>query len=138
MRQIEKLRGSEKPAVRSLSNGEKIDALDHLTDELGVIDEELNTQHESCQIMLTTVEQMRDRLRQIRIQTLAEPESFEPPSAGYHRAAAVSVVDADPDRGRIIINGNGAWELSRVARWPVSGTQSTLIRSARYEASRPR
>ena len=82
MRQIEKLRGSDKPTVRSHSNGEKIDALDHLTDELGVIDEELNTQHESCQVMLTTVEQMRDRLRQIRSQTRAEPESFDPPSAG--------------------------------------------------------
>jgi hypothetical protein len=66
MRQIEKLRTAKVRVGNELSNGQKIDTLDHLTDELGAIDHELQTQHESCQLMLGTVEKMRGRLRDIR------------------------------------------------------------------------
>jgi Ni2+-binding GTPase involved in maturation of urease and hydrogenase len=63
MRQIEQLRRGKS---LELSSGQKSRALDHLTEELGAIDHELNTQHESCQQMLSTVEKMRGRLRQLR------------------------------------------------------------------------
>lgn len=66
MRQIEKLRGDKDRAGGALSNGQKIEALDDLRQELDVIDKELNTQHQSCQLMLATVEQMRDQLRRLR------------------------------------------------------------------------
>jgi hypothetical protein len=67
MRQIEKLRSAEgrREGVR-VSNGEKLDALEHLTHEVEAIDEELATQHESCGLMLETVETMRGRLRELR------------------------------------------------------------------------
>jgi vacuolar-type H+-ATPase subunit I/STV1 len=80
MRQIEKLRSAKDRVGDELSNGQKIDALDHLTDELGVIDQELSTQHESCQIMLDTVETMRGRLREIR--TLSPWPTSVPSSEG--------------------------------------------------------
>jgi hypothetical protein len=52
MRQIEKLRSAKDRVGDELSNGHKIETLDHLAEELGLIDEELRTQHESCQLML--------------------------------------------------------------------------------------
>jgi hypothetical protein len=67
MRQIEKLRSAEaRREGVAVSNGEKLDALDHLTHEVEAIDGELATQHESCGMMLETVETMRGRLRQLR------------------------------------------------------------------------
>ena len=65
MRRIETLRSAKDRVGGELSNGEKIDTLDHLTEELAAIDHELQTQHESCHLMLETVAQMRERLRQI-------------------------------------------------------------------------
>jgi enoyl-CoA hydratase/carnithine racemase len=66
MRRIEKLRGAQNRIGDELSNGQKLDTLDHLADEVHVIDRELQTQHESCQLMLATVEKMRERLRPLR------------------------------------------------------------------------
>ena len=66
MRRIETLRSAKDCVGNELSNGQKIDTLDHLAEELTAIDQELQTQHESCQLMLGTVDQMRERLRQIR------------------------------------------------------------------------
>ncbi|HTI37279.1 MAG TPA: hypothetical protein VL484_06965 [Vicinamibacterales bacterium] len=67
MRHIEKLRSAkERREGVSVSNGEKIDALDSLTDQLGAIDQELQTQHDSCREMMETVETMRGRLRLLR------------------------------------------------------------------------
>jgi hypothetical protein len=86
MRQIEKLRTAKDRVGDSLSNGQKIDALDHLAQELGLIDDELKTQHESCQLMLETVEKMRGRLRDIRrgsigVVTARQPEDPPPASS---------------------------------------------------------
>ena len=67
MRQIEKLRSAKARREGAVvSNGEKLDALEHLTHELEAIDKELATQHESCGLMLETVETMRGRLRELR------------------------------------------------------------------------
>jgi phage-related tail protein len=67
MRQIEKLRRAKaRREGFSLSNGEKMDALDSLAEQLEAIDHELQTQHDSCREMLDTVETMRGRLRQLR------------------------------------------------------------------------
>ena len=66
MRRIETLRSAKDRVGGELSNGEEIDTLDHLTEEVNAIDHELETQHESCQVMLSTVAHMRERLRQIR------------------------------------------------------------------------
>ena len=63
MRQIERLRSVKRRAGAELSNGEKANALNHLTDELTEIDQELNTQHESCREMQITSDKMRARLR---------------------------------------------------------------------------
>src|SRR5688572_1206226 len=85
MRQIEKLRSAKTHGGIEPSNNRKADALDHLTAELSVIDQELNTQHESCRLMLATVEKMRERLRAVRQPSVASadtPESSEPPPAG--------------------------------------------------------
>jgi hypothetical protein len=71
LRQIEKLRSTKTDVGGELSNGEKLDALNDLTKELNAIDRELDTQHASCQVMLTTVETMRARLREIRTPLLA-------------------------------------------------------------------
>jgi hypothetical protein len=82
MRQIEKLRSPEYRVGNELSNGQKLDTLDYLTKELAAIDQELETQHESCQSMLATVEKMRQRLRQIRTPSTTTPttrESVAPP-----------------------------------------------------------
>ena len=91
MRQIEKLR-TAKGIGSTLSNGQKIDALDHLTQELGVIDQELNTQHASCQWMLETVEKMRQHLRRLRIGSSGAQQAIErqgteqpPPASSRHR-----------------------------------------------------
>ena len=66
MRQIEKLRSAKaRREGAAVSSGEK-HALEHLTHEVEAIEEELSTQHESCQLMLETVETMRGRLRQLR------------------------------------------------------------------------
>jgi hypothetical protein len=72
MRQIEKLRGSALRVGRELSNGEKVDTLRHLSDELFSIDHELATQHESCMEMQTAIGEMRGRLRVLRQTT--EPD----------------------------------------------------------------
>ena len=62
MRQIEKLRSAKSRREGATpSNGEKLDALEHLTREVEAIDRELATQHESCGLMLETVETMRGR-----------------------------------------------------------------------------
>jgi hypothetical protein len=86
MRQIEKLRTAKDRVGDELSNGQTIDALDHLAQELGLIDDELKTQHESCQLMLETVEKMRGRLRDIRrgsigVVTARQPEDPPPASS---------------------------------------------------------
>lgn len=67
MRQIEKLRSAKDRIGDELSNGQKIDTLDHLMGEIEIIEQELATQHDSCRVMLETVEHMRQRLRQIRV-----------------------------------------------------------------------
>jgi len=66
MRQIEKLRGGEHRVGRQLSNGEKVDTLNNLSDELAAIDHELAAQHESCMDMQTTIGEMRAQLNALR------------------------------------------------------------------------
>jgi chaperonin cofactor prefoldin len=85
MRQIERLRNAKRRVGPELSNGEKAATLSHLTDELREIDQELNTQHESCLEMQSTVEKMRGRLRAMKRASPAdstspgEPESPNQP-----------------------------------------------------------
>jgi hypothetical protein len=87
MRQIEKLRSAKaRREGAAVSNGEKLDALEHLTHELESIDRELATQHESCGLMLETVETMRGRLREIRqssgqTRTTKQPKTDAPAPA---------------------------------------------------------
>jgi chaperonin cofactor prefoldin len=80
MRQIEQLRNAKGRVGRELSNGEKATTLNHLTDELTAIDQELNTQHESCREMQSTVDKMRARLRAMRRASPADASSGEPES----------------------------------------------------------
>jgi hypothetical protein len=85
MRQIEKLRSATaRREGATPSNGEKLDALQHLTREVEAIDRELATQHESCGLMLETVETMRGRLDQLR------------QSSGRTRTASGRQTDAPP------------------------------------------
>jgi phage-related tail protein len=85
MRQIEKLRSATaRREGATPSNGEKLDALEHLTREVEAIDRELATQHESCGLMLETVETMRGRLDQLR------------QSSGRTRTARGRQTDAPP------------------------------------------
>jgi hypothetical protein len=63
MRQIEQLRSGTRRVGPELPNGGKVKTLNHLTDELTAIDQELTRQHESCLEMLRTVGKMRDTLR---------------------------------------------------------------------------
>lgn len=83
MRQIEKLRKANHRVGPELSNGEKSDTLNHLTDELAAIDQELNTQHESCVEMQATINHMRARLRGARqassVPNPDAPDSGQPP-----------------------------------------------------------
>ena len=75
MRQIEKLRGGEHHVGPPLSNGQKVETLSQLSDELGVIDQELATQHESCVDMQTTIDQMRAQLKALRQSTTRGKDS---------------------------------------------------------------
>ena len=83
MRQIERLRSVKRRVGPELSNGEKANTLKHLTAELTAIDQELDTQHESCQEMQSTVDKMRARLRAMKLASSAdltdEPESPDQP-----------------------------------------------------------
>jgi hypothetical protein len=72
MRQIEKLRGGVHHVGPPLSNGQKVETLSQLSDELGVIDQELATQHESCVDMQTTIDQMRAQLNALRQSTRSQ------------------------------------------------------------------
>jgi chaperonin cofactor prefoldin len=80
MRQIEQLRSAKRRVGPELSNGEKATTLNHLTNELTAIDQELNRQHESCREMQSTVDKMRARLRAMRRATAADSSSREPES----------------------------------------------------------
>jgi chaperonin cofactor prefoldin len=66
MRQIEKLRSATHRVGPALTNGEKHETLRRLSDELGLIDRELATQHESCVDMQTTIDEMRARLATLK------------------------------------------------------------------------
>ena len=66
MRIIERLRGVKNRVGDELSNGDKVSALDELSDDVSAIDEELHTQHQSCHEMLNTVEKMRATIRSLR------------------------------------------------------------------------
>ena len=84
MRRIETLRSAKGRVGGELTNSQKIDTLDYLTEELAAIDRELQTQHESCQFMLQTVDKMRERLRQLLAPAAATRitrESIAPPPA---------------------------------------------------------
>ena len=74
MRRIEQLRGARRRRGGSvtLSNGARENTLDHLSAELTSIDTELDTQHELCLEMQTTVEKMRARLRAMRMSFMHE------------------------------------------------------------------
>ena len=83
MRQIEKLRRAAQRVGRELSNGEKVDTLGRLSDEVFSIDHELATQHESCMEMQTMIGEMRGRLRVLRQATKPESassDSEQPPT----------------------------------------------------------
>jgi hypothetical protein len=91
MRQIEKLRSAKaRREGATPSNGEKLDALELLTREVEAIDRELATQHESCGLMLETVETMRGRLRQLRqssarTRKASDRETDAPPATARNR-----------------------------------------------------
>jgi hypothetical protein len=80
MRQIEQLRNGKHRLGRELSNGEKATTLNHLAGELTAIDQELNTQHESCLEMQSTVDKMRARLRAMKRPSPADSSPGEPES----------------------------------------------------------
>ena len=80
MRQIERLRSVKRRVGAEMSNGQKANALNHLTDELTEIDQELNTQHESCQEMQITVDKMRARLRAMKLGSSSDSATDEPKS----------------------------------------------------------
>jgi chaperonin cofactor prefoldin len=86
MRQIERLRNAKRRVGRELSNGEKATTLNHLTDELTAIDQELKTQHESCREMQSTVDKMRARLRGMKRASPADSSPGEPESPNNHRS----------------------------------------------------
>jgi uncharacterized coiled-coil protein SlyX len=77
MRRIEQLRAAKRRREGSvpLSNGARHNTLDHLSAELTSIDTELDTQHELCLEMQTTVEKMRARLRAMTHASLPTPPS---------------------------------------------------------------
>ena len=84
MRQIEQLRSAKRRVGHELSNGQKSHTLQHLTEELTAIDQELSTQHESCLEMQSTVEKMRAQLRAMRPHPKTrstDPESSSQPGA---------------------------------------------------------
>jgi prefoldin subunit 5 len=80
MRKIEQLRSAKSRVGRELSSGEKATTLNHLTDELTAIDQELNTQHESCREMQSTVDKMLGTLRGMKQASSAESFPDEPES----------------------------------------------------------
>ena len=75
MRRIEQLRSPKRRRAGSvtLSNGARDNTLEHLTGELTSIDTELDTQHELCLEMQTTVDKMRARLRAMRHASTSPP-----------------------------------------------------------------
>ena len=90
LRHIEKLRRDKDRAGSALSKGQKIETLDFLIHQLNLIDQELNTQHESCQLMLATMHKMREELRRLRDvssattgarRAIARPGVEQPPPA---------------------------------------------------------
>jgi seryl-tRNA synthetase len=83
MRRIEQLRAAKRRRGGSatLSNGARDNTLDHLSAELTSIDTELDTQHELCLEMQTTVEKMRARLRAMRHASIPPPPSDDPGSS---------------------------------------------------------
>jgi uncharacterized coiled-coil protein SlyX len=85
MRRIEQLRGLKRRRAGSvaLSNGARDNTLDHLSGELTSIDVELDTQHELCLEMQTTVEKMRARLRAMRDTSISMPPSDDPGSSPH-------------------------------------------------------
>ena len=87
MRRIEQLRGAKRRRAGSvtLSNGARDNTLEHLSDELTSIDTELDTQHDLCLEMQTTVEQMRARLRAMRHASISMPPSDDPGSSPEHQ-----------------------------------------------------
>lgn len=82
MRQIERLRSAKKRRVGpDLSNGEKTTTLNTLAEELTAIDQELDTQHQSCEDMQVTVAKMREQLRamsRIAAPAMSSPKGESP------------------------------------------------------------
>ena len=64
LKQIEKLRVAK--LGQELTDDQRGSALTTLASELAVIDKELETQHESCGDMQRCIEQMRQRLGELR------------------------------------------------------------------------
>jgi hypothetical protein len=67
------------------------------------IDKELTTQHESCELMLQTVETMRGRLAQLRqpssrTRTVSGPKTDAPPLAAARNRRRRSVVPKSDER----------------------------------------
>jgi hypothetical protein len=83
MRQIEQLRNAERRVGPQLSNGEKANTLNHLSDELTAIDQELETQHESCREMQATVDKMRAKLRAMKRASPGDSPPGEPESPNH-------------------------------------------------------
>ena len=83
MRRIEQLRGAKRRRAGSatLSNGARDSTLEHLAGELTSIDAELDTQHELCLEMQTTVDKMRARLRAMKHASISTPPSDNPGSS---------------------------------------------------------
>lgn len=66
MRQIEKLRTARKRVGPELSNGQRGDALAHLSAELDGLDAQVNAQRELCVDMHRTVDAMHGKLHGFR------------------------------------------------------------------------
>jgi chaperonin cofactor prefoldin len=66
MRGIEKLRGVAKRVGPELTNGERLEVLATLTQELEGLDDQLLVQHQSTGDMQATLEKMRHRLLTVR------------------------------------------------------------------------
>jgi hypothetical protein len=84
MKQIERLRGAKHRQRPELPNGEKVEVLSRLAEELSAIDSELGTQHESCVEMQATIGHMRARLREM--QEPSGASESEDPGAGQPSA----------------------------------------------------
>jgi DNA repair exonuclease SbcCD ATPase subunit len=90
MRRIEKLRGAKYRVGPDLSNGQRLDTLQGLLDELRTLDAHLRLQHECGREMQATVERMQDRLKDLksaaeqtaRASEGAPRDEGEPPESG--------------------------------------------------------